>query len=333
MRPEPWHADNDVTIYHGDALATLRELPDESVQMCATSPPFWALRDYGVDGQLGQEATLKEWAANLVDVFREVRRVLKPDGTLWVEVGDSYNAGTAGRNGGKSGAARDHLTVAYWRKAGQMGDRRINAPGLKVKDLIGQPWTLAFALRDDGWWLRAEVIWARTNPTPEPTPDRPIKSHSTIFMLTKRARYLYHPMREPSSGTANRKGRKLATPREANGHHAGWHAATADLVDERLVRDVWLVPVEGNAVEHYATWPREIARRMILASTSEGDVVLDPFLGTGTTALVARQHRRRAVGVELSPAYLEQARRRLALPDVDGAVPVGGGHAQMTLLG
>ncbi len=178
--------DGDVRLYHGDCLDVLRELPDRSVHMCATSPPFYGLRDYGVQGQIGLEETPDMWVARLVAVFREVRRVLRDDGTLWVEIGDSYSSGN--REG--------HGTRVGYKQATNLGtighDYRPPMPdGIKQKDMLGQPWMLAFALRADGWYLRSEIIWARPNPMPESVTDRPTKAHSTVFLLSKQPRYFY----------------------------------------------------------------------------------------------------------------------------------------------
>ena len=179
----PWLDDGDIRLYHGDCLDVLRSLPDRSVHMCATSPPFYGLRDYGVDGQIGLEETPDQWVARLVEVFREVRRVLRDDGTLWVEIGDSYAATTRGAGG----VGKQHSNAGSVLK-----DRSWHVPsGCKPKDLLGQPWMLAFALRADGWYLRSEIIWARPNPMPESVTDRPTKSHSTVFLLSKQPRYFY----------------------------------------------------------------------------------------------------------------------------------------------
>lgn len=338
-------SDPDVTLYQGDALDVLPALPDCSVHMAATSPPFYGLRDYGTgEEQIGLEATPDEWAARLVQVFREVRRVLRDDGTLWVEVGDSYAA--RGLTGGMNSLSREYQAI------GTMGWRSA-PPGMKPKDLIGAPWLLAFALRADGWYLRSEIIWSRPNPMPESVRDRPTKAHSSVFLLGKSARYYYdqEAIREPSEGRAH--------PR---------FGANA--------RTVWAIPTEPTPFAHYATWPQKLVRRMILAGTSERGVcsqcgapwvrettatydtqgrttngprsverrhespgrdvravklvetlgwrpscqhdapsvpavVLDPFCGSGTTCLVARKLGRRSIGIDLNPAYLEIAAERL----------------------
>ena len=200
--PARWLDDGDVRLYHGDCLDVLRTMPDRSVHMCATSPPFYGLRDYGVDGQIGLEETPDEWVARLVAVFREVKRVLRDDGTLWIEIGDSYLANSRGATGGsdcyasadtKSGAP-GHVPNS-WSASQQTPTKHPTKP----KDLLGQPWMLAFALRADGWYLRSEIIWARPNPMPESVTDRPTKAHSTVFLLSKRPRYFYDAdaIREP----------------------------------------------------------------------------------------------------------------------------------------
>jgi DNA modification methylase len=178
----PYLSDPDVTLYQGDALEVLRTLPDRSVHMCATSPPFYGLRDYGAEGQIGLEESPDEWVARLVEVFREVRRVLRDDGTLWVEIGDSYSGGGPGGHEGG--------TLVGTPPQGAGNEYRRDTWG-KPKDLLGQPWLLAFALRADGWYLRSEIIWARPNPMPESVTDRPTKAHSTVFLLSKSPRYFY----------------------------------------------------------------------------------------------------------------------------------------------
>lgn len=281
---EPYVEDADFRLFHGDSLDVLRGLPDASVHMCATSPPFYGLRDYGVDGQIGLEVTPEEWCARLVEVFREVRRVLRDDGTFWVEIGDSYCANT------RSSKPRDdgHAPQAW--NGNQATSIRHPT---KQKDLLGQPWLLAFALRADGWYLRSEIIWARPNPMPESVTDRPTKAHSTIFLLSKSARYFYDAdaLRTPYAYD----GRKVTTVVGGDGsaqHRNGerWPGigkaqaqARRSLIDgghdesEPMeivhhganARTVWTVPTEPTPFAHFATWPQEIVRRMILAGTSE----------------------------------------------------------------
>jgi DNA modification methylase len=303
--------DPDLTIHQGDALETLRQLPDESAHMCVTSPPFYGLRDYGVDGQIGLEETPEQWVTNLVDVFREVRRVLRADGTLWLEVGDSYASNWP--------CNRRNVVGEGSLPNGKRENRPPRMGGdLKDKDLIGAPWLLAFALRADGWWLRADIIWARPNPMPESVTDRPTKSHSYLFLLAKSARYFYDPdaIREPHEST--RWGGPVATNTDDWKYRNGGELVGVRERDGRSfypeggrnARSVWNIPTQPLAEPHYAAYPEELARRAILAGSPPGGVVLDPFLGSGTTALVARKHGRRTIGIELNPAYCQIAERR-----------------------
>jgi DNA modification methylase len=302
--------DPDFTLYCGDALETLRQLPDGSVHMCVTSPPFYGLRDYGVDRQIGLEETPEQWVTNLVNVFREVRRVLRADGTLWLEVGDSYAANTPGSLGGGS------LTKGGQQHRANRGLTR--RADVKHKDLVGAPWMLAFALRADGWWLRADIIWARPNPMPESVTDRPTKSHSYLFLLAKSARYFYDPdaIREPHEST--RWGGPVATNTDDWKYRNGGELVGVRERDGRSfypeggrnARSVWTIPTQPLAEPHDAAYPEELARRAILAGSPPGGVVLDPFLGSGTTALVARKHGRRTIGIELNPDYCQIAERR-----------------------
>lgn len=199
--------DGDVRLWHGDAVDTLRQLPDRSVHMCATSPPFYGLRDYGVDGQIGLEDAPERWVERLVDVFREVKRVLRDDGTLWVEIGDSYSSG--GNGPGQDGAKQGT-------NAGSLLPPKRAPEGYKPKDLLGQPWMLAFALRADGWYLRSEIIWHKVNAMPESVTDRPTKAHSTVFLLSKRPRYFYDAdaIREPFSQNTHSRGKGIGVKQE-----------------------------------------------------------------------------------------------------------------------
>ena len=258
----------------GDALGTLRTVPEATYQCCVTSPPYWGLRDYGVPHQIGAEPTLGEYLAHLVEVFREVRRTLRPTGTLWLNIGDSYTSGgRTWRDADKKNPARG------------MTYRAATPDGLKPKDLIGVPWRLAFALQDDGWYLRSDIIWHKPNGQPESVKDRPTRSHEYLFLLSKSERYLYdhEAIREPSSSQEAPKNR----------------------------RTVWSINTEPTANAHFATFPRRLVEPCLLAGSREGDRVLDPFLGSGTVGEVALAHGRSFDGIELNPEYAEIARCRL----------------------
>lgn len=305
--------DGDVRIWLGDVIDGLRAMPDELAQTCVTSPPYWGLRDYGADGQIGLEQTPDEYVARMVDVFREVRRVLRDDGTLWLNLGDSYNTAPAGNikpSGFSQNAARwDGGAVKYGRKV-------TTADGLKPKDLVGIPWLVAFALRADGWYLRSDIVWSKPNPMPESVTDRPTKSHEYVFLLTKSARYYYDAEAIKEDSITN-------DPRRPYGSDGAWSIDGRDKteagagsardtdVTRRNARSVWTITTKPYAEAHFATFPTELPKRCIKAGSREGDTVLDPFMGSGTTAWVARHLGRSAVGCELNPEYIEIAARRL----------------------
>jgi DNA modification methylase len=301
-------------IKQGDALSVLKTMPAQSINTCVTSPPYWGLRDYGVDGQLGLEPTPTEYVANLVEVFREVRRVLRDDGTLWLNLGDSYNGtrmNRSGQHGYKDGRSNR--------------DKRFSVggvEGLKPKDLVGIPWRVAFALQADGWYLRSDIIWHKPNSMPESVTDRPTKAHEYIFLLTKSRRYFYDAdaIREPhaeasiarwSDGgedTDNTKYRKERPDTSVGNLRNGsnpLHPAG------RNKRTVWTVPTQPFPEAHFAVFPPALITPCILAGCPVGGTVLDPFAGSGTTLLVATQHRRKSIGIELNPEYIEIAKRRL----------------------
>ena len=278
------------TTLIGDCRTLLSSLPDASVQCCVTSPPYFGLRDYGVKGQCGLEPTPDAFVANLVEVFREVRRVLKSDGTCWVNIGDSY-AGSWGNQGRKEtrGTQRP-INGAMMQKVNDgryptTGTRTgvIRAEGVKPKDLYGIPWMLAFALRADGWYLRQDIIWSKPNPMPESIADRCTKSHEYVFLLSKSLRYYYDAdaVKEPPS----------AAPR-------------TESLPGRNRRSVWTVNTKPFKGAHFATFPPKLIEPCILAGTKAGDTVLDPFGGSGTTAIVANWHGRDSILIELNPAYV-----------------------------
>jgi DNA modification methylase len=304
------------SILQGDCLSVLRTLSDQSVHCCVTSPPYFGLRDYGVAGQIGLEETPDEYVAKLVEVFREVRRVLRDDGTLWLNLGDSY-AGSRGNAGGKN-----------------------RGEGIKPKDLIGIPWRVAFALQADGWYLRQDIIWHKPNPMPESVRDRCTKAHEYIFMLTKSKRYYYdnEAVAEPvadstvarvsQANLANQKGsdrvpgktngRMKAVVKKQDGHgrrHAGCNDrffSQAEAKPTRNRRSVWTVTTKPCREAHFATFPVDLIEPCILAGCPAGGVVLDPFGGAGTVAVAAAKHGRDALLIELNPEYIAIAERRLA---------------------
>ena len=293
-----------VRIIIGDCRETLRTLPAGSVNCCVSSPPYWGLRDYGHGDQIGLEQTPDEYVAQLVAVFREVRRVLRDDGTLWLNLGDSYAAHGAG-HGGKEAAYLDRSA----RKA------RKAPPGLKPKDLVGIPWRVAFALQADGWWLRSDIIWAKPNPMPESVTDRPTKAHEYVFLLTKSARYWYDAdaIAEPTSYPVP-DDRALSgdysdgSGRNDNGEHRSGGFVTGAT---RNARTVWTIATQPYPGAHFAVMPPALAERCIKAGCPEGGTVLDPFGGAGTTGLVADKLGRNAILCELNPEFSEQAEGRI----------------------
>ncbi len=362
---------NDVRLICGEALATLKTLPAESVQTCVTSPPYWGLRDYGtatwegggadcdhaqeaprfngakqtraqvsghaskaeshgrkqcqkcgarrVDAQLGLEPTPTGYVASIVAIFDEVRRVLKEDGTLWLNLGDSYNAynGGAGPSSALSRGAqtkeRPNLPSGYGLKF----------KGLKPKDLVGIPWRVAFALQEAGWYLRSDIIWSKPNPMPESVTDRPTKAHEYLFLLSKSQRYYYdaEAIKEGLAPETESRysyafgGAKSEALVEANKSGVGQRTRVVgerETPTGRNKRTVWTVPTAPFPGAHFATFPPKLIEPCILAGAPEGGVVLDPFSGSGTTLAVAIQHGRHALGIELNPAYIDLANERIA---------------------
>jgi len=329
----PWLQDADVTLYHGDALAVLRELPDESVDCCVTSPPYWGLRDYGQEGQLGLEPTPEEYVIRMVDVFHEVRRVTAPHGTVWLNLGDSYVSGQGGRqsaHGELPSTSRKARTEPKPRpelpNSPSGWAERAVAPrwfpsadtGWKPKDLTGIPWMVAFALRADGWYLRSDIIWAKPNPMPESVTDRPTKAHEYVFLLSKQPRYFFdqEAVREDAQwrrwGTQNA-GKYADQPSPARAMQSLLKQEILDKFGSvgRNIRSVWEIATQPCSETHFATFPEELARRCIAAGCPENGTVLDPFIGSGTVAYVARKLGRHAIGIDLNESYLQLAARRL----------------------
>jgi DNA modification methylase len=282
---ETYFLNDQLTMYVGDSLETLKTFRDESVQCCVTSPPYWNLRDYGVDGQLGAEPTPKEYVDNLVRVFDEVKRVLKVDGTFWLNLGDCF----CKRNVGNT----------------------------KQRDLVGIPWLVAFALRDAGWYLRSDIVWNKLNVMPESVRDRPTRSHEFVFLLAKSSSYFYDyaAIKEPVApktaerykyafgGTKNEELKAGVKPTSVVG--------TRDVPDTRNKRDVWTTTNVGYKGAHFATFPTHLIEPCILAGSREGDTVLDPFGGAGTTALVCKNLNRKSIYIDLNKDYADMAIKRL----------------------
>ena len=318
-------ASDNSQIICGDALAVLRTLPDQCVATCVSSPPYFGLRDYQMEGQIGLEETPGLYVSRLVAVFREVRRVLKDDGTFWLVIGDSY---TAANNCAPppqtiGGQRAMPLTVR--------GNRR-EQEGLKPKDLIGIPWTLALALRNDGWYWRDTIIWHKPNPMPESVKDRTTKAHEYILMFAKKASYYYDnnaiqeeaisvlALRDklaegyqadyPNSGRMSVGGTrriKNYRPNDTNGLDNDYTVSST-----KNKRSVWTVNVQPYAGDHYAAFPPNLVKPCILAGSRKGDVVLDPFFGTGTIGLVAKRYGRNYIGIELNPNYVRLAEQRIS---------------------
>lgn len=253
----------------GDSADVLKAIPNGVVQTCITSPPYWSLRDYGIRGQIGLEPSLQDYLESLVAVFKQVHRVLKDDGTLWLNIGDTYTSG------GRTWRAPDKKNPIR-----AMAFRPPTPDGLKPKDLIGAPWRLALALQDAGWYLRSDVIWYKPNCQPESVKDRPTRSHEYLFLLSKSERYFYND-------------KAVRGPNQRN------------------LRTVWEIKTEGFSGAHFATFPRELVRWCLALTSRSHDLVLDPFLGSGTAAEVAMKMGRRFVGVELNPEYVRMTEQRL----------------------
>jgi len=309
-------------IICGDALKELSKLPDESVNCCVTSPPYWGLRDYGVPGQLGLERTLEEYVAKMVEVFREVRRVLRKDGTLWLNLADSYSGSHSDSSSIKN---KDSISAKMGQGKSYVTKAKGIVPGLKPKDLCGIPWRVAFALQADGWWLRQDIIWHKPNPMPESVTDRCTKAHEYIFLLTKSAMYWYdagmvqEPFADERMGNPGkyRAGLKdCVTPMGVHGKGVtgeGWNANGNK--SGRNLRSVWTITTKPMpkvfGQEHFATFPPEIPEMCIKAGCPKGGTVLDPFFGAGTTGLVAMRLGREFIGIELNSKYCEMAQGRI----------------------
>lgn len=302
-------------IYQGNCLEVLKSFEDKCINCCVTSPPYYGLRDYGVEGQIGNEDTPFDYVDKLVNIFAEVRRVLKDDGTLWLNLGDSWA-------GSSQGAGTKHPTPKQASNHGtnymtteQHVSKLKHVEDCKPKDLIGIPWMVAFALRESGWYLRQDIIWAKGNPMPESVKDRCTKSHEYIFLLSKNRKYYYdyQAIKEPAV--------TKATVRDKNkeGYQADYAKGDRFSKGERVYgadgmrnkRDVWNVNTKPCKEAHFATYPDTLIEPCILAGCPEGGVVLDPFMGAGTTGMVAKRYNRNYVGIELNTEYIDIANKRI----------------------
>ena len=275
------------TILIGDVLDRIKEIPDQTIQCCVTSPPYWGLRDYGHDGQLGLEATPEQYVKKMVEVFREVRRILKDDGVLWLNIGDSYVHTQPGRN--RNGTGGQIVRGDLYRTKNRTGEsdkyKAIAEMGLRPKEIMGMPWRIAFALQSDGWYLRQDIIWHKPNPMPESAFDRCTKAHEYVFMLTKNSDYYYdhQPIKEKAS----------------------------EEFGTRIKRSVWTINTKPFKGAHFAVMPEALCEPPILATSQPDDLVFDPFTGSGTVATVALRHGRNYLGIELNPDYTQIAHDRI----------------------
>lgn len=294
----------------GDALEQLRTLPSESVHTCVTSPPYYNLRDYGIAGQIGNETSVEEYLQKLVRVFREVRRVLREDGTLWVNMGDSYAT-----RSGKQPPTNTRNSYGHTEKR--------TPQGYKYKDLIGVPWQLAFALREDGWYLRQDIVWYKTNAMPESVKDRCTKSHEYIFLLSKSERYYFNAaaIREPVTSIKGN-----ARTFRGGGIYVGGqsysnsacverksHGNCENQAGYRNKRDVWPVSTTGFRGAHFAVFPEKLIEPCVVAGCPESGIVLDPFMGSGTTGVVAKRLGREFIGIDLNSEYVEISANRIKM--------------------
>jgi DNA modification methylase len=301
-------------IFNEDCRETLKRIPDNFIDCVVTSPPYWGLRDYGANGQLGLEKTPEEYVEKMVAIFREIKRALKPEGTVWLNLGDSYAGGGCG--GHVDNKANKHIKSPKHNNP---------ANNLKPKDLIGIPWRVAFALQADGWYLRSDIIWHKPNPMPESVTDRPTKSHEYIFLLTKSAKYYYdaEAIKEDSIDPESFIGRR---PRNApniyyadqkNCKNAGsvtdGKLTSGQVYEKRNKRSVWTVTTKPFKEAHFAVYPPDLIRPCILAGCPVDGIVYDPFMGSGTTAEVAILNRRNYIGSELNADYIKLFEKRLAL--------------------
>lgn len=331
-------------IYNGDALDVMRGMKTESINCCVTSPPYYGLRDYGIKEQIGLECTLDLYVQKIVEVFREVKRLLRADGTLWLNIGDSYT-------GSGKGAAKYPENAKKYKQGTNKGTVGNSVPckvvplGFKPKELMGIPWRVAFALQADGWYLRQDIIWSKPNPMPESVTDRCTKSHEYLFLLSKKKNYYFDSevMKEKAEwdhaktkfpdgwdtgegghGAFHRDGREKGRKNTASPRYGGkkytenpdvfYRTKSGHAYDYRTFRnkrDVWTVAAQPCKEPHFATFPEDLIRPCIKAGSPIGGTVLDPFIGSGTTAVVCIEEHRNYIGIEIHPKYIEIAQRRI----------------------
>lgn len=317
---------NDSILLFGDAEQCLRKIPSETADCCITSPPYYGLRDYGADGQIGLEESPEAYINRLVGVFREVKRVLKPDGTLWIVIGDSY----AGSGKGAAEYPENAKKYKQGTNLGMLGQEKTTKvpkrfDGIKSKDLIGIPWLLAFALRADGWYLRQDIVWAKTNPMPESVRDRCTKSHEYIFLLSKSPRYYFdaQAIAEPTAESSKKRSQNFSHARYGGNKYTNnpdvfYRTKSGGLYSwrsKRNKRSVWSVSVHGYRGAHFATYPEALITPCVLAGSKPGGFVLDPFFGSGTTGKVAQDNGRKYIGIELNEEYKDLIKARLSGKD------------------
>lgn len=309
-------------IINGDCIEVLKGIEDRSVNCCVTSPPYWGLRDYGVEGQIGLEETPEAYVQRLVEVFREVRMVLRDDGTLWLNLGDSY-AGSGKGPAGNLGKKHNERHMEHTNSSGNIPN------GLKAKDLIGIPWKVAFALQADGWYLRQDIIWHKPNPMPESVTDRCTKSHEYIFLLSKSQKYYYdyEAIKEESVDFENSSkryehsfgGSKSEQLLETGQVHTR-PIGNREFDGKRNKRDVWTIPTQPFSGAHFATFPKDLIRPCIRAGCPANGIVIDPFMGSGTTACVCIEENRNYLGIELNHEYIKIAENRIGSTERAGLI-------------
>lgn len=304
-------------IITGNVLDKVKKLKDKSIQTVVTSPPYWGLRDYGIDEQLGLEETVEEYVSNLVELFELIKGKLKDDGTVWLNLGDSYSSHKDCKSVGQTlakGTSREDAHVIEKGKSVSRNSKLLKQQGLKNKDLIGVPWRVAFALQSAGWYLRQDIIWAKPNPMPESVTDRCTKSHEYVFLLSKNAKYYFDnkAIKEDGVIPAGTKGAKGSVERQGiKGVNA--RPPVYKIYDgKRNKRDVWTITTKPFKGAHFAVMPEALVEPCILAGSKVGDLVLDPFAGSGTVGVVSKRYKRNFIGIELNPDYVKIAEERIA---------------------